>query len=187
MMSFLEYQISCSSDWNPAIQLQVCRGNLKHGLDRRTDTTFIFLLLVLDVTFASFVFLFQKKEYEKKRLVPDLISPASQQMHVCTSYTFTNTFMPRFSPSGLVGPFKCLVPTPGLRCDIRVHHVQRVCVCTYTRAHTYIDLIELTAKLLHYFLRSNKRKINQYTSQLSKNTELENIDKTLFFPHVQKS
>ena len=157
-MSFLEYQISCLSDWNPAIQPQICWG--KRGLDRRTDTTFIFLLFAQSSRcyVRIFCFSFSEERIRKKQLVPDLISPASLQMHVCASYTFTNTFMPRFSPSGLVGPFKCLVPTPGLRRDNRVHHVQRVCVCTYTHAHTYIGLIELTAKLLHYFLRNNKSK-----------------------------
>jgi len=33
---------------------------------------------------------------------------------MCTLYTYMNTCMPRFSPSGFFGPSRCLIPTPGL-------------------------------------------------------------------------
>jgi len=33
---------------------------------------------------------------------------------MCTLYTYTNTYMPKFSSSGLFGPTRCLVPTPEL-------------------------------------------------------------------------
>jgi len=56
----------------------------------------------------------KKKVKETKQSVQDLIPPPSTYIHACTLYTYTNTYMPRFSPSGLFGPSRGLIPTPGL-------------------------------------------------------------------------
>jgi len=51
---------------------------------------------------------------------------------MCILYTYTNTCMPRFGPSGFFGPFKCLVPgpTPGLTSSTPC--AVCVCACEYT-------------------------------------------------------
>ena len=51
---------------------------------------------------------------KKKQLVQDLILLPSIYMHMCNLYTYTNTYMPRFSPSGFFGLSKGLVPIPGI-------------------------------------------------------------------------
>jgi len=93
---------------------------------------------VVGFTFASFALLFQKKTYVegKKAIRPDLIPPPSMYKHNCTLYTHTNTYMPRFGPSGLFGSSRCRVPTPGLTSS----NPCAVCVCvhvyTHIRTHT---------------------------------------------------
>jgi len=52
---------------------------------------------------------------------PDLIPPHITYVHVCTLYTHTNTYLPRSSPSGFLGPSKCPVPTSGLTSSIYTH------------------------------------------------------------------
>jgi len=52
-------------------------------------------------------------------------------IHMCTLYTYMNTYMPRFSPSGFFGPSSCLVPTPRLTIEYPICAVC-VCVCVYT-------------------------------------------------------
>jgi len=49
-------------------------------------------------------------------------------IHMCTLYTFTDTYMQRFCPCGFFSPFQCLGSTPGLT----VAHTitpRAVCVC----------------------------------------------------------
>jgi len=55
---------------------------------------------------------------------------------MCTLYTYTNICMPRFSPSGLFGPSRCLIPTPGLTSKYPICAVC-VCVCVYTQTHPH--------------------------------------------------
>ena len=52
---------------------------------------------------------------------------------MCTSYTYTNTCMPRFGPSE---PSRCLIPTPGLTSEYSVG-AMCVCVCVYTHIHPH--------------------------------------------------
>jgi len=86
---------------------------------------------------------FFKKKYvkEKKQLVQDLILPPSIYIHMCTLYTYTNTYMPRFSPSGFFEPPRCLIPgpTPGF---IPEYPICAVCVCVYVSSvtHTYTHI-----------------------------------------------
>jgi len=80
----------------------------------------------------------QKKRYvkRKKELVQDLIQPPSIYIHMCIVYTYMNTYMPRFSPSGFFGPSRCLIPTPLLTTEYPICAV-RVCMCVYTRIHPH--------------------------------------------------
>ena len=55
---------------------------------------------------------------------------------MCTLYTYTNTYMPRFSPSGFFRPSRCLIPTPGLTSEYPICAVC-VCVCVYTHLHPH--------------------------------------------------
>ena len=81
----------------------------------------------------------QKKRHvkRKKQLVQDLIPPLSICIHMCTLYTYMNTCMTRFSPSGFFGPSKCLIPTPWLTSKYPICAVC-ACACVYkkTRTHT---------------------------------------------------
>jgi len=55
-----------------------------------------------------------------------------------TLHTFTNMYtMPRFSPSGFFGPYRCLLPTPGLTSEYPIC-AMCVCVCVYTHIHPSI-------------------------------------------------
>ena len=88
-----------------------------------------------------FLFFFERKtmsRFGKKQLVQDLIQPPSIYIHMysCSLYTYTNTYMPRFSPSGFVGPSRCLIPTPGLTSKYPICAVC-VCVCIHTPTPTY--------------------------------------------------
>ena len=64
-------------------------------------------------------------------MVQDLIPSPSIYLHVCTLYTCTNTYMPRFSPYGFFGPFKCLVPTLGFTSVYSTFNM-----CVFARVHT---------------------------------------------------
>ena len=94
---------------------------------------------VLGATFTSWsfanAFVFRKKKHDpaKKQLVmvQDLIPPPSIYLHVCTLYTCTNTYMPRFSSYGFFGTFKCLVLTLGFT---SVYSTFSMCV--FVRVHT---------------------------------------------------
>ena len=44
--------------------------------------------------------------------------------------------MPRFSLSGFFGPYRCLIPTPGLTTEYPICAVC-VCVCVYTHIHPH--------------------------------------------------
>ena len=83
------------------------------------------------------LFYFERKNMLKKKLwkqlVQDLISPPSIYMYMCTLYTYTNTYMPKFSPFGYFGSSRCLIPTPGLTSK---HPICAVCVCA--RVHTHL-------------------------------------------------
>ena len=98
----------------------------------------IYLLRLRFSAFTSFTFLFRKEKYvkEKKQLVQDLIPPPSICIHMCTLYTYTNTYMPRFSPIGFFGPSRCLISTPGLTSEYPICAVC-VCVCVYTHLHPH--------------------------------------------------
>jgi len=80
----------------------------------------------------------QKKRHvkRKKQLVQDLIPPLSIYVHMCILYSYTNICMPRFSPSGFIGPSRCLIPTPGLTSKYHICAVC-VCVCVYTHTHPH--------------------------------------------------
>ena len=107
------------------------------------------------------IYIFLEKIYNflkhKKQLVHDLLAPLSIYIYMCTIaqsnircrarrghtsrgwcgpalYTYTNTYMPRFSPSGFFRPSRYLIPTPGLTSEYPVC-AACVCVCVYT--HTY--------------------------------------------------
>jgi len=93
------------------------------------------------------LFFVEKKSVQgKKQLVQDLILPPSIYIIMCTLYTYTSTYMPRFSPSGFFGPSRCLIPTPGLTPEYPIcavcddddcfyHH--RVCVRIHTPTPIY--------------------------------------------------
>ena len=50
-----------------------------------------------------------------------------------TLCTYTNTYMPRLSPSGFFRPSRCLIPTPGLTSNYPICAVcVSVCAPTYT-------------------------------------------------------
>ena len=87
-------------------------------------------------TFLSFAFLFWKKKYVtgKKAVSPGLIPPPSIHVHLCTLYTYSNTYVPRFSSPGFLGPSRCLFPTPGLTSSTKCGVC--VCACVYTHIHT---------------------------------------------------
>jgi len=72
----------------------------------------------------------RKSMKDKRAVSPDLITPHSICIHVCTLYTYTNTYLPRFSPSGFFGPSKCLVPGPELTSSTAC--ALCVCACVYT-------------------------------------------------------
>ena len=100
---------------------------------------------------TSFEFLFRKKKCvkEKKKLVQDLIPPSGIYIHMCTLYTYTNTYMPRCSPSGSFGPFRFLVLTPVLTPEYTMCSVG-VCVFTHIHPHTLppASQIEKTQRIL---------------------------------------
>jgi len=74
----------------------------------------------------------RKNKFKKKK---QLVPPPSIYIHMCTLYTYTNTYIARFSPSSFFGPSRCLVPSPGLTSS----NPCAVCVCVlcvYTHKHT---------------------------------------------------
>ena len=75
-----------------------------------------------------------KNLWKQKAVSPDLIPPPSIYIHICTLYTYINTYMPRFSPSGFFGPSRCLVLTPGLTSS--TPRAVCVCACVFTHTHT---------------------------------------------------
>jgi hypothetical protein len=67
---------------------------------------------------------------DKRAVSPDLITPNSICIHMCTLYTYTNTYLPRFSPLDSSGP-----PSVSSRA-LSSHRAPRVhCVCA--RAYTH--------------------------------------------------
>ena len=85
-----------------------------------------------------FCFPFSKPKiyWRKKQLLQDLIPPPSICIHMCTLYTYTITYMLRFSPSGFLGPSRCLAPTLGLTTEYPICAVW-VCVCVYAHIHPH--------------------------------------------------
>jgi len=77
------------------------------------------------------LFLVEKKTNveENKHWVKDLILPFSIYIQMCTLHTYTNTYMPRVSPSGFFGPSRCLIPTPGLTPEYPYEVVFRETIC----------------------------------------------------------
>ena len=75
------------------------------------------------------------KTCQRKKTDLDLIPPPSIYIHMCTLYTYTNIYLPRFSPPGFSGsrPSKCLVPTPGLTSSSPC----AVCVCVRVYKHIH--------------------------------------------------
>jgi len=71
---------------------------------------------------------------KKKSVVQDLIPPPSIYIHIHTLYTYTNTYMLRFSPCGFFGPCRCLIPTPWLTTEFLIC-AACVCVCVNTHTH----------------------------------------------------
>jgi len=90
-------------------------------------------LSVVCVHICCFSFSEEKMFERKKQLVQDFIPPLGIYIHMCTSYTYTNTCMPRFGPSE---PSRCLIPTPGLTSEYSVG-AMCVCVCVYTHIHPH--------------------------------------------------
>jgi len=88
------------------------------------------------VLIFCFSFLEEKVCYRKKQLVQDLIPPPSIYKHMCTLYTYKNTYMPRLSPSGFFGASRCLIPNPGLTTEYPICGVC-VCVCVYKHIHPH--------------------------------------------------
>jgi len=77
---------------------------------------------------------------------------------MCTLCTYTNTNMPKFSPSEFFGPSRYLIPTPGLTSKYPICAVC-VCVCVYTHTPTYTPTrvkIEKTQTTPLSFLLSKK-------------------------------
>ena len=74
-----------------------------------------------------------KNVKHNKLSVQDLIPPHSINVHMFTWYTYTNTYMPRFSPSGVFGSSWCLVPTPGFTSSTLWAVCK--CVCIYANIH----------------------------------------------------
>ena len=72
--------------------------------------------------------------YRRKAVSPGLIPPPIIHVHLCTLYTYTNTYVPRFSSPGFLGPSSCLFPTPGLTSSTPCGVCVRACV--YTLIHT---------------------------------------------------
>jgi len=70
----------------------------------------------------------------KKQLVQDLILSLSINIHMCTLYTYTNMYMPRFSPSGFFGSSRCRIPTTGLTSE---HPIRALCVCVFLYTHLH--------------------------------------------------
>jgi len=75
---------------------------------------------------------------EEKQLLENLISPPSTYIHTCTLYTYTNTYMPRFSP-----PDHLILRALQLCCfdlwaHYRIPHVRCVCMCADTRTYTHV-------------------------------------------------
>ena len=94
---------------------------------------FRFEISVVCVHICCFSFSEEKMFERKKQLVQDFIPPLGIYIHMCTSYTYTNTCMPRFGPSE---PSRCLIPTPGLTSEYSVG-AMCVCVCVYTHIHPH--------------------------------------------------
>jgi len=108
-------------------------GTLKVQSFILTEVSDCGLLIIV----TSSTFLKKKRRVKrKKQLVQDLIPSLSIYIHMCTLYTYTNICMPRFSPSGLFGPSRCFIPTPGLTSKYPVCAVC-VCVCIYTHTHPH--------------------------------------------------
>jgi len=84
-----------------------------------------------------FGFFSLEKKYvdEKKQSVQDLIPPPSIYIHMCNLYTYTSTYMPKFSPYGIFGPIRCFVQTPELTSS--TPHAEYACVCVYTHVHPH--------------------------------------------------
>ena len=106
---------------------------------------------------------FKNMSKKNNQLVQDLILPPSTHKYMCTLYTYANTYVPRFSPSGFFGPSKCLVPTPGLSFKYPTCSVY-ACVRNHTYTPTYTHRMLLPP---------------------SKNRE--NTNKPSIFPHVKKN
>jgi len=81
-------------------------------------------------------FLEEKICSRKKQSAQDLITLLSIYIYMCTLYTYTNICVPIFGASGLFGPSRFLIPTPGLTSE---YPMQCVCVCVriHTLTHTY--------------------------------------------------
>ena len=73
--------------------------------------------------------------FSRKRAVSPRSQPASQHIYIlmCTLYTYTNTYMPKLSPSGFFEPSKCLTLTPGLTSECPTRSV-RACARIHTHA-----------------------------------------------------
>jgi len=80
-----------------------------------------------------FAFPRKKKCSRKNAVSPELLSPHSIYIHVCTLYNCMNTYLPRFNPSKFFGSSKCLIPTPRLTSSTQC--ADCVCVCVYTHIH----------------------------------------------------
>ena len=87
--------------------------------------------------FTSCAFLFQKEEYVEGKISYSKIS-SCLLAYMCTLYTYTNTYMPRFSPSRLFGPSRCLIPTPGRTSE---YPMCSMCVCVRIHKHAQWKLL----------------------------------------------
>ena len=81
------------------------------------------------------LFSFGRKNMLKKKAVSPRSHPSpSINIHMCTLYTYTNMYMPRFSPSGFFGSSRCRIPTTGLTSE---HPIRALCVCVFLYTHLH--------------------------------------------------
>ena len=118
------------------------------------DSRYQWFCIHSSVEFSSIshlLFFSEEKICKRKKTVNPGSDSASLHIHTHVYFVQnTNTHMPRFSPSGFSGPFRCLIPTPGLTPE---YFAVCVCVCAYT--HTYTHNHEHTHTYTH--IRSHLR------------------------------
>jgi len=134
-------------------------------------------------------------------IVQDLIPPPNIHVQMRTLYTYTNTHMPRFSPSGFFGPSRCLILTPGLTPKYPILQCA-VCVCVRAYTHLHPHTLPLALKIqntqtsplslhLSKVITHAKQQVPSYTSWTPPssfpNTELTNCTYMSAYAHPDAS